>query len=102
MAPKDIEMPAAGSYSCLPVGEAQRIKKNLTSRRVTSEIRDREQIGGIVSRIHALGGLTPKSETIERLLVDIGKLPMSRMTRSVWICMAILAPRNRVYCSSIR
>jgi hypothetical protein len=68
------ETPAGETYPCVPVGDAQRFKTTLALHGAyTSEIRDPEQIGDIVNRIHALGGLTPKPENIERLLVFIGK-----------------------------
>jgi hypothetical protein len=72
--PKDSEKSALETYPCMPLGDAQRFKTTLARHGAfTSEISDKEQIGDIVNRIHALGGLTPKPETIERLLVYIGK-----------------------------
>ena len=68
------EKSAFETYPCVPIGDAQRFKATLALHGAyTAEIRDPEQIGGIVNRIHALGGLTPKPENIERLLVYIGK-----------------------------
>jgi hypothetical protein len=74
VAPKKSEKSVFETYPCMPVGDAQRFKTTLALHGAyTSEISDKEQIGDIVNRIQALGGLTPKPENIQKLLVYIGK-----------------------------
>jgi hypothetical protein len=68
------DQPSSPSRPCIPVLDAQRFKATMALHGAfTSEISDRDQIGRILKRIRALGGLTPKAETVQRLLVYIGK-----------------------------
>jgi hypothetical protein len=78
----------------MPADEAQRFKAAIAEEgALTSDIGDPKQIDSIVRRIHAMGGLTPQSSTVQRLLVYIGrKTAIFAYVQNNEICNANLGP----------